>query len=161
MKREQILALIDWMSQKYAVDVSDILGDSRSPRIVQVRWLTWHVMQASGMSLPEIGKHFGRDHTTILHGLRALQDDPALRATLNDLIDQAKEALSVKLKDGKLPVVGIESVAEEIIEAYTLFSAVDLGMLPRRDGAVANVAMQKLGRLAADAEKILAANKSG
>ncbi|UOF80839.1 dnaA [Caudoviricetes sp.] len=30
----------------------------------------YHALREAGFSLPQIGAFFGRDHTTILHGLR-------------------------------------------------------------------------------------------
>ena len=41
------------------------------------------------MSLPQIGKIFNRDHTTVLHGCNqianAIKNDPSMASVVNDL----------------------------------------------------------------------------
>lgn len=58
----------------YDVTVADLTGPSRRKRITHPRQhAMWEVRRrAPHLSLPQIGRLFGgRDHTTIIHGLRA------------------------------------------------------------------------------------------
>ena len=57
-------------SMKHGVPVWSIFGPRKEARIVRARWDAWALARAAGWTLPEIGRAFNRDHTTILHGLR-------------------------------------------------------------------------------------------
>lgn len=41
--------------------------------LVRARWQAFKVFRDAGYSLPEIGRVFGKDHTTVLHGLKRLE----------------------------------------------------------------------------------------
>lgn len=71
---------------EYGIPASEIFGSSRLKHIVRPRQLAfWVAHRDTDASLPDIGRAFGgRDHTTILHGIRAVEarmtPDLALRA---------------------------------------------------------------------------------
>lgn len=69
-------------------------GRRRERRFVLARWAVMHVLAESQWSLPQIGRLLARDHTTVLHGLRASR--MALRGQdgehLNNLIEVGFEA---------------------------------------------------------------------
>jgi chromosomal replication initiation ATPase DnaA len=48
-----------------------IMGVRRDPRTVQARQLVMYIARRQGLSLQRIGYAMCRDHTTILHGIRA------------------------------------------------------------------------------------------
>ena len=53
------------------VRVSDILGPSRERQPTRARHRLWAVTRAStDLSYPQLGRIFGRDHTTIMSGVR-------------------------------------------------------------------------------------------
>lgn len=56
----------------HGVTIADILGRSRAHPIVKARHqaIIELALRRPAMSLPQIGRHFSRDHTTILHVLR-------------------------------------------------------------------------------------------
>jgi hypothetical protein len=56
----------------------EMIGPNRTMHIVRIRHLAmWRCRQA-GVSLPEIGRHFGgRDHTTALHAVRKIEAEMA------------------------------------------------------------------------------------
>lgn len=62
------------IAEQYGLTYADLIGPSRLKRIVRPRHHAyWAVRQlCPHLSYPEIGRRFGgRDHTTILHGVRA------------------------------------------------------------------------------------------
>jgi chromosomal replication initiator protein len=66
-------------------NVSELNGHSRDSRLVRARWAVMHVMRQGGKSLPQIGRDVGgRDHTTVMHGLKRadelLASDPEFAA---------------------------------------------------------------------------------
>ena len=53
------------------VSVAELLGNRRHRRLVEARWAVMAVYSAAGWSMPRIGRMIGgRDHTTIMSGLR-------------------------------------------------------------------------------------------
>lgn len=52
------------------VDIHELMtGRGRDPKVVRVRQRLFHEFREEGMSLPEIGRFFKRDHTTVLYGI--------------------------------------------------------------------------------------------
>lgn len=59
------------VARRHGVSSADILSHQRSQPIVRARQeAIYHVAIETGMTLPMIGRKFGRDHTTILHSFR-------------------------------------------------------------------------------------------
>lgn len=52
---------------------ADIVGPSRVAFHVRPRWALMLAMRESGMSLPGIGRHLNRHHTTVMDGIRQAQ----------------------------------------------------------------------------------------
>ena len=78
------------VSTRTCVPIADILGRNRRPPIAAARHeAVWRVRQATGWSLPRLGRFFKRDHTTVLHSLRKMEKrsacDPELLATMTSL----------------------------------------------------------------------------
>lgn len=48
-----------------------IMGVRRDARTVQARQLVMYIARREGLSLQRIGRVMNRDHTTVLHGIRA------------------------------------------------------------------------------------------
>jgi len=52
----------------------DVIGRRRNPVFVLARWRVARALRNLGYSLPKIGQQLGRDHTSILNGLRRLEE---------------------------------------------------------------------------------------
>jgi chromosomal replication initiation ATPase DnaA len=59
-------------SRATGVTVEDILGDSKIHRISHVRQYVMWRARKEGFSLPAIARVMRRDHTTIIHGIEAV-----------------------------------------------------------------------------------------
>ena len=58
--------------QKYALRIDDLKGRSRKQKLSWARQEFMALAHASGkLSMPQIGQFLGRDHTTVLWGIRA------------------------------------------------------------------------------------------
>jgi chromosomal replication initiation ATPase DnaA len=58
------------VSRKHNIPVDAILGQSRQRRIVLARGdAIWRFYSETRLSTPQIGARFGKDHSTILHGV--------------------------------------------------------------------------------------------
>jgi chromosomal replication initiator protein len=55
----------------FGFTITELKGDSRYTELVRARWAVMLAMRERGVSTPRIGAALGgRDHTTVLHGLR-------------------------------------------------------------------------------------------
>ena len=63
-------------AQYYNIRLADILGKNRKRSIVRPRQMAMYLSkELTDKSYPEIGEAFGgRDHTTVLHAFRKIQD---------------------------------------------------------------------------------------
>lgn len=58
-------------------EVADLLGKARTPSVVKARHAAmWAAFQA-GLSFSEIGREFGRDHTTVISAVRKVEAERA------------------------------------------------------------------------------------
>lgn len=59
------------------VPFHEITGNTRKPEAVSARWECMRRMRVElGMSTTAIGKHFGRDHSSVIHALRKMAAQP-------------------------------------------------------------------------------------
>lgn len=66
-----IRQIIEAVAAEADVPVAHILGRRLDRKTVQARQLAMYVAVRAGHSLPKVGEVFNRDHTTVLHGVRA------------------------------------------------------------------------------------------
>jgi chromosomal replication initiation ATPase DnaA len=89
-----IRRVIGATSRCHGLTPEDIVGPGRSRRVAHARAVAMYLARTlTAGSLEAIGRAFGgRDHTTVLHGVRMTQarrsSDPALEAEIDRLIDQ-------------------------------------------------------------------------
>jgi chromosomal replication initiator protein len=74
------------VAEHYNIRLSDMIGPKRLRNIARPRQVAMYLAkQLTSRSLPEIGRRFGgRDHTTIMHGVRKIEE---LAATDSQLAD--------------------------------------------------------------------------
>ena len=83
-------AVLRAISEATEIPLVRLTGGERNQPLVRARWVfCWVMHQTSGYSLPEIGRLIGRDHTTIMHGLRRARElrasDPGFRHWTDEL----------------------------------------------------------------------------
>lgn len=70
--RNPIVAeIVSAVSLHSGVSEVAIYGPARHGKVAHARQLVMYVAHRQGLSLPVIGKALSRDHTTVLHGVRA------------------------------------------------------------------------------------------
>lgn len=70
--RGQIMAMIDAVAARHGITRAEIMGRSHEYRFSHPRQEAyWTLRENTPLSYPAIGRLFGRDHTTIVHGARA------------------------------------------------------------------------------------------
>jgi chromosomal replication initiator protein len=82
-----------FVSEKYGVSISDLLGKRRTQNIAQTRQLAMYLCRRlTGCSYPEIGALFGgRDHSTVIHAFRVMeekmQEDAVFKSDIDKLLN--------------------------------------------------------------------------
>lgn len=61
------------MQQLTGFSRSELTSSSRDHMLCFARYCVWNAMKGSGLSYPCIGKVFGRNHSTIIHGIREVE----------------------------------------------------------------------------------------
>jgi chromosomal replication initiation ATPase DnaA len=63
---ERRVAWLKQLCEDCGVCYGDVMGRSRFKRVSNVRAVAYLKFREDGLSLPTIGKFFGRDHTTVM-----------------------------------------------------------------------------------------------
>ncbi len=80
----------------YGLKANDLLSKTRAANIARPRQVAMFIArELTRHSLPEIGRAFGRDHSTVMHACRKIQQDLELDVQLKRDFDAIKAALSV------------------------------------------------------------------
>ncbi len=88
-KRVRIEDILKFVSRHYNVARTDILSARRTRTIVRPRQIAMYLAKTmTPRSLPEIGRRFGgRDHTTVLHAVRKIENERAKDEKLAEELD--------------------------------------------------------------------------
>jgi chromosomal replication initiator protein len=83
------------VSEHYNIRLSDILGPKRVRTIARPRQVAMYLAkQLTSRSLPEIGRRFGgRDHTTVMHGVRRIEELKAVDNQIAEDVELLRRAL--------------------------------------------------------------------
>ena len=83
------------VAEHYNIRLSDMIGPKRLRNIARPRQVAMYLAkQLTSRSLPEIGRRFGgRDHTTIMHGVKKIEELKATDSQLSDDLQLLKRLL--------------------------------------------------------------------
>lgn len=83
------------VAEHYNVKLADLVGPKRHRTIARPRQVAMYLCKVlTTRSLPEIGRRFGgRDHTTILHGVKKVEELMSTDSQLNDDITMLRRVL--------------------------------------------------------------------
>ena len=83
------------VARQYDVSRSDMLSARRTANVVRPRQIAMYLAKTLTLrSLPEIGRKFGgRDHTTVLHAVRKIEDLVGRDSMIADEIESLKRQL--------------------------------------------------------------------
>ncbi|PZO67138.1 MAG: chromosomal replication initiator protein DnaA [Paracoccus denitrificans] len=85
------------VAEHYNIRLSDLIGPKRVRTLARPRQIAMYLSkQMTSRSLPEIGRRFGgRDHTTIMHGVRKIEELRAEDRSLAEDIDLLRRTLEL------------------------------------------------------------------
>ncbi|MDP2085061.1 MAG: chromosomal replication initiator protein DnaA [Gemmobacter sp.] len=83
------------VAEHYNIRLSDMIGPKRLRAVARPRQVAMYLAkQLTPRSLPEIGRRFGgRDHTTIMHGVRKIEELMATDSQLSDDLQMLRRLL--------------------------------------------------------------------
>jgi len=84
------------VAEHYGLRMADMLSARRARAVARPRQVAMYLTkQLTPRSLPEIGRKFGgRDHTTVMHAIRRIEELRALDPVLNDDIETLRRAFT-------------------------------------------------------------------
>jgi len=83
------------VAEHYSIRLSDLIGPKRQRPIARPRQMAMYLAkQLTSRSLPEIGRRFGgRDHTTVMHGVRRIDELRVTDAQIAEDLEMLRRAL--------------------------------------------------------------------
>lgn len=92
--------IIGAVAQVFEVHSEDLLGRARSKAVATARGALYCLLRelCATMSWPDIGREFGRDHSTVLEGARRHLMRVALDPSLGQLHDRARRLAAARLE---------------------------------------------------------------
>ena len=68
------------VAEKHGIEPAVLVGDARDWATTAARAEAFHMAKEAGFSLSQIGKYWGgRDHTTVLHGIKRFEEREVLQ----------------------------------------------------------------------------------
>lgn len=68
-------------AERHGMRPDDLMARTHRWRVSHARHEAFHLAHKAGLSVGEIGRYFGFDHTTVIHGLRSYARRNGLEAT--------------------------------------------------------------------------------
>ena len=95
IKHQRERLLLQKTADYYEISYNDIVGIKRSREIVVPRQIAMFIMREElGMSFPRIAKSLGgKDHTTIMHGVKKINTQVARDSVMSQDIQSIKKLL--------------------------------------------------------------------
>ncbi len=83
------------VTRYYSIKISDLMSHTRQRSIARPRQIAMFLAkQLTDRSLPEIGQAFNRDHTTVLHAIRRVQELVEARLDIKQDLDEISQTLA-------------------------------------------------------------------
>lgn len=79
LEDRELLGLVLDACKSFHATFDEVAGRDREPRVSRARQAVWSLLEMRGLSRSSIARAFGRDHTTVVHGIAAA-DKRALSA---------------------------------------------------------------------------------
>lgn len=84
--------------QAFDVSEEEIYSKRRPAAIAVPRQVVFYVARQKHLSLQAIGNVFGKDHGTVLHGARHIEDKASVEPEFKLTVENIKQALDAQLK---------------------------------------------------------------
>src|SRR5690348_14089895 len=90
----RVSTIVDAVAREYQIEPTDVLGRDRHKCMAEARKVAFFLTrELTSLSYPELGRAFGRDHTTIITRVRKVKTDMVGDAHLFALVDRVRQAV--------------------------------------------------------------------
>lgn len=90
--------VLEAVAHSYSVAMVELVGRGRTKAVAEARQLSyWLLRRLTRMSFPEIGRALGRDHTSVMAGIKAIERRRARDAGFVDYSDRMAVAVAARL----------------------------------------------------------------
>ena len=72
--KQAIDKMLPAVSEEYNVTRQELMGRCKEYNLAEARFVLWKFLRETPFGLVKISKPFGRDHTTIKHGVRRITE---------------------------------------------------------------------------------------
>lgn len=91
VRPKSVVAILDTVGAHFGLSWEELIGPRRTAYLANARHVAAWLMRQSGLSLEEIGRALGgRDHTTMLHSIRQIEElravDPDVCRALDGMV---------------------------------------------------------------------------
>lgn len=87
--------IVDVVARSYGLAPVDIMGTRRQSHIVAARHVAQYLARRiTGMSFPELGRAFNRDHSTIIHGWQRVDNERKRNPNIDAFLDEIEAQCS-------------------------------------------------------------------
>lgn len=98
---EHIVKVLDrFIPDHLKLEYDSINCTSRKLDLIRLRFIAFHIAKIAGFTLSVIGKHFDRDHTTVINGLEKFHNYYETDDTFQALYDEIINEIVKDLKNG-------------------------------------------------------------
>lgn len=89
--------VLEYVSQRFGVEVSDIVGSSRSAQVSKARHISMYLIrELTELSFPNIGAYYGKDHTSVIYAWNKIRNstakDPGLKRSVDKMVREIKKS---------------------------------------------------------------------
>lgn len=99
--RPDVDGIVDSVARHYSLRPQDIRGIRRTKQLVEPRQLAMYFARKhTDLSLPELGRNFSRDHTTVLYAIRKVEEDARRDPAFQVRIEAVEKAIGLKKQGG-------------------------------------------------------------
>ena len=106
-------ALLQQIAYRERVHVADICGDDRFPRTVRARHMFWSALFLDGYSVSEVAALVGRNHTSVIAGLRRSLGDETYERQIAKRYPSVARTFYPKVADAVLNEMLAEDIAKQ------------------------------------------------
>jgi chromosomal replication initiator protein len=99
-------------ARHFGVATTEILGASRFQTIAMARHVAMYLSRETRASFPEIGRAFGRDHTTVMNACRKVAGFLELNATTRADVEAIRRLAAVERRGPSIRATYAEQLAD-------------------------------------------------
>lgn len=94
-KLTSLVRIREAVAAEFGVSVRELLSPRRARSVAWPRQVAmWLAVQITGLSLPQIGEDFERDHTTVMYARQATERRLAIDAELRGRVERLRRSLT-------------------------------------------------------------------